>query len=221
MALAWVGSMDEAGGGTNAQHDFTIDVGVGSNRFLLVGFFFFNVTDLSGTPTYAGVSMTQILAGNSTDVSANRVNYYLYGLKAPTSGSNTLSVTGTTSGDHVRCSASWFTGVSQITGYEGATVATSPASAPQTVSVTTTVNGDWVVGFYDTSANPTADSNTTFRPSSPDSVGMFDTNAAQTPAGVHSCGYTSNNKGVMLACGLIDVSPPVGGATLNPLLMGV
>ena len=116
----------------------------GANRFLVVGVSMLSVAGSSVTGiTYNGVALTKI--GHVASVSG-AVRAELWGLIAPATGSNTITVTLSTALDSVGCAVS-FTGVHQTSPTEGfnSASATNVGAADATVDVTTVADNDWVI----------------------------------------------------------------------------
>lgn len=108
----------------------------GSNRYLTVGISMLSVAGSSvSSITYNGVALSLIKAQASV---SGAVRAELWGLIAPASGSNTIAVTLSASLDSIGGAVS-FTGVHQVSPYEGANsaTATNVGAADATVDVTT------------------------------------------------------------------------------------
>lgn len=143
MAIARYGSLD--GGGTNGtSHTFAVDVGSGSNRYLLV--FAKVYGDITGlAATYAGSSMGSPLATIAVEVETTST-LVVFGLANPASGSNNVVVTRTPTSSHIVASALAYTGVSST--IEGVVTANGPSGGVLTISVTITNTGCWLVGGF-------------------------------------------------------------------------
>lgn len=108
----------------------------GSDRYLTVGISMLSVAGSSvSSITYNGVALSLIKAQASV---SGAVRAELWGLTAPASGSNTIVVTLSASLDSIGGAVS-FTGVHQVSPYEGANsaTATNVGAADATVDVTT------------------------------------------------------------------------------------
>ena len=146
-------------------------------------------TDDITTVTFNGTSMTQYLKLNS-----GIVNYwnYMYRLVAPAVTTANI-VASTTSARGIICLSCDYTGVDQTTPLEANTQNLATTTNP-TVAVTTLTNNAWLVGMIRVgTVAPTAGANTTLRNFDAGDIGfiMYDTNAAQTPAGSKSLNTTS------------------------------
>ena len=166
--------------------------------FLLVGV---NETanSISGV-TYNGVSMTQIGTTFNYATIGRYISYW--GLVAPASGSNTIAITG---GANQNAGATSISGVLQTSVAAAATgyASNSTTSSPATVSVTTTVDNAYVVGFGFAISYTTIGTGTT------DILNVHDANArmvrstsAITPTGASSVNINMNGS---LLGGLIGV----------------
>lgn len=169
----------------------------GSNRFFASGWGV-PLTDDRTSSTFDGVSCTNIQKAQTGGLT--RWSYLDY-LVGPHTGT-ALTFTGNFSqADPGLGASATYTGVASS--LDGSNSGTSTAATSQTVSITTTVDNDWLVGWFtnDFGAN-TAGSNTTVRVNLTSRV-LVDTNAAQTPAGSHSLqatdGGANNYLGLALA----------------------
>lgn len=169
----------------------------GTDRYLFVGILIQSGQSCTGV-TYNGVSMTQLVSLSTNNVSANET-IYLFGLANPASGTN--NVVASFSGAGTRgFMASSFTGAKQTSSID-ATNSGTGSSGTATVSVTTTSNNAWLVGYARGQSNVSAGSSTTLRGAT-DNVNMMDSNAAKTPAGSYSLNFTTasnNNWGSIVA----------------------
>lgn len=105
----------------------------GSNRVLLVGLSTNNTTDIVTGVTYAGVSMTKL----KTQVVQGLYYSYLFYLQNPSSGTNNIVATASSSSLMGAISAS-FTGADQVSTPDSSASGTT-TGAGTTVSATTTV----------------------------------------------------------------------------------
>ena len=186
----------------------------GSNRILFV---FADSVDGSKTisgVTYAGVSMTSIY---NVGYNSNARQIGLFYLIAPSTGANNVVITisGNTAFQIEGCSAS-YTGAKQSGQPDANTDSLATGNvATRTVSVTTVANNCWLVGGAINVANTSA-ANTTIRQynNNDDADAIFDTNAAQTPAGnsyslaVNAIGGSNNVP--MLMCSFAPALPVNG-----------
>lgn len=167
MAIAFDASASGIGASPTLTFAHTC---TGSNRLLIVGAMSQSGDVVTGV-TYNGVAMTQI-----QHTSANGEDVYLFSLVAPATGANNVVVS-SSSGDVYGTSVS-YTGVAQVSPDDGSSNGTTTAITTN-LTVTTTVDNDWLVGGG--RGLSTANTNSTRRV---DAIfDMFDTNAAQTPAG--------------------------------------
>lgn len=180
MAISYdaaVGPTKVAGGVATASHSHTC---TGSNRIIFIG-----ITDQSGVPsnltavTYNGVSATLI---DQIDNSIGDGQTYLYYLIAPASGSNTVSVTRSTTTNSLIIYSASYAGAKQ-SGVPDAS-ATGASSGGTTQAVTTILDNCWsVCCWYSRGDTSSAGASTTLRTSGTNQGGMFDANSAKTPAG--------------------------------------
>ena len=116
---------------------------------------------ISGTPTYGGQAMTLIGTFNGGGSVFNTT--YLYYLKNPPSGANTLIANGTTP-FYVYGGVATYSGVDQTTPID-ASGTNSGSGTSLSKSLTTTNDGDWLVGSFwgqSTGVSISAGSGTTF-----------------------------------------------------------
>ena len=164
----------------------------GSNGILYVGVYD-GLNNVTGV-TYNGVSMTLV---NSFAMTGGAAGQYirLYQLVSPATGANnvviTCSAAGNTYGNGVSYTSASQTGQPDAQNTGGASTGTS-----LTTSVTTTADNCWVVGFAYMAGTISAGTNTTLRSTNAGGIlAIFDTNAAQTPAGSKSVQTTSGTSG--------------------------
>lgn len=163
----------------------------GSDRLLVVSI----RTQISGGTdcvtgvTYNGTSMTRI---NTIRSETNNERGYLYQLVAPATGSNTVTIT-TTGGPNVVSGALSYTGVAQSSPIDTSGSLSQGSGTSISVSVTTTVDNDWLVGYGNgvtgAGSNFTPGANTTER-GEYDRQFTFDSNGPQTPTGSYSQNYS-------------------------------
>lgn len=149
--------------------------------------------------TYNGVAMTLV----ASIVSDGAHTYYLYRLVNPSSGSNTVSVSGPGTVGGVSAS---YKGVrkSSPNDVNGTTGPTS--STPLSKALTGTRSGNWQIYFVAdrSGTQPTANSNTLVRalPSAATSMGLFDSNGTTITPG--SAFTQSVNEGASTAVGIAE-----------------
>lgn len=152
----------------------------GTDRFLVV-MFGINDGDFCSGVTYGGVAMTQ----QKKQVTALGDCLYIYTLANPASGANNVVMTTSSGSSHysdVGIQSYSYVKQSSIDGTAG-TVGAGVTS--QTVSITTTIDNDWLVGLCRTSTTQTASTNTRKR-GAVNLNSFFDTTGAQTPTGSKS-----------------------------------
>lgn len=165
----------------------------GSNRYLTVGISMLSVGGASvSSITYNSVALSLIKAQASA---VGAIRSELWGLVAPTTGSNTIVVTLSASLDSAAGAVS-YTGVEQTTPYEAANsaTATNVGAADATVNVTTVADNDWTfdnVATDDTAitvgAGQTSRSNVTGTLGS----GAMSSEGPKTPAGSVTMSWTN------------------------------
>ncbi len=192
MAITFGNTSDNASQGTTSwSHNSNGD-------FLLVG-----VNDTAGTVsgvTYNGVAMTQI--GTTFNYGAIGRYIQLWGLVAPASGSNTIAITG---GANQNAGAVSISGVNQTSVVAAATgfASNSTSASPSTVSVTTTVDNAYVVGFGYAISYTSIGTGTTDISNIHDANNRFiRSTSAITPAGASSVNMNMNGS---LLGGLVGV----------------
>ena len=179
----------------------------GSNLYLVVGTLIQGSFTCTGV-TYNGVAMTQLTSVDASVVSGGETNY-LFGLANPASGAHNIvaSFSGATTNAVLATS---YTGAQQTTAVE----ASNTSASSGTISVTTSTNNDWLVGFARAGGNTTAGSNTTIRGAA-SNISMMDTNAAQTPAGAYSLNFTGTGGNVSQAIALKPFSATTNSTFLS------
>lgn len=168
----------------------------GTNRLLFVNVYQNNGEGNNITVTYAGVSMTSIANASSTDGQSSHL-FYLF---APTSGANNVVIHCSSGNTPMGGVSSSYKGVLQA-GTMDATNTQSVSATSVTATVTTVADNCWaVLGGVGFNAL-TASTGSNLVNSADGTVGIFDTNAALTPAGSHSMAVTTNNAnlGVVMA----------------------
>lgn len=195
----------------------------GTDRILFVHAFKNGTADTITGVTYNGVSMTLI---NKQVASTDRYTY-LYYLIAPATGSNTITISSSSS-VAIGGNASSYTGVDQTSPIDTQTTTTFTAS-PCTTSVTTTTDNCWAIltTIIGTTVEPVASTNSTKRARNTtfaDAV-IFDNNTAITPAGSYSMTVTESTFSTeVLGVNMAAFKPSVsGGSTFAPRmsLLGV
>lgn len=189
----------------------------GSNRLLLVSYFTFPNADAVSGITYATVPMTKLatLAADAGGVET------IYGLIAPAIGANNIVFTISPS-SQVFATAASYTGVSQTGLPDNFTTNTGTATS-LTTALTTIADNCWIVfGGRENGGTIGAGTNTSLRianSTSPDCA-LFDTNAAQTPAGSHSV-QTTNAASKTFFHAVVSIAPVATAVTHFLSLVGV
>lgn len=221
MAISFTGASSyftAGGGSTTASGSYTCPGG--SNRIMFISVSNFSGADDITTPTYAGVSAT-LIAKKGFNTLASPINYtYLYYLVAPTTGSNTLSVTrtNTTSGMQIACTT--YDGASQTSVPDSYNTGGTDDAATVATSTTTVADNCWVVIGAGSQRNLTASSGVTLRAGSGVQYVIGDSNGNITPAGSTSMtlaisGASSRLTGTIMASFAPAVSGPANLKSLD------
>lgn len=217
MAIAFVAGADGGNntGGTGLTYSYTC--GSGANRLLVVGVAGdATVDDVTGV-TYAGVSMT-LAAKKAATGTNNRVSYLFY-LLAPATGANNVVISASTA-HYILSGAADYTGVKQSAQPDATATANGTGSVLLlTSSVTTVANNSWAIlleNGYGSNTPPTASTGVTRRTF--DAVfggwGLFDSNAAITPAGSYSMTTQRTNASDTITHVGASFQPDTGGAAV-------
>ena len=215
MAIAF-GSAVDGGNATATSLTFAFNNVAGDIVF--VGGVGDSTTDDVTGATYNGVAMT--LVDKLTPGGINNRWSYLFYLVAPATGSNNVVVSA--SGSHfLGFGAVSYTGASQ-TGVPDATNKQSGGAAITTLttSVTTIADNCWTVlleNSYSLDSLPFAGTGATRRTTDNTfgTWGLFDSNAAITPAGGYSM-QTNRDIGVTTIDHVMASFKPAGGVTAKP-----
>ena len=211
FAIAFDASVSNSSGTTPFNHTVT-----GSNPYLLIGCYTPNATSFS--VTYNSVTAPFIKAQLSTDTNfASQI----YGLGAPATGTNSVSVTG----------SGLYNGASSYTGAQSgstpdASNSVNANSTSITCSVTSVADNCWVAGWFDSGDRAlSASTNCTTRSTSDTFEYMVDFNAAVHPAGSTSITMTVSGGTSRMVALLVTIAPFVAAATIavgtTRMLMGV
>lgn len=156
---------------------FNYDVGAGADRYLFV------MTWMAGSSaglagTYDGNGMTELAFRANWFFGAGRIS--LWGLQAPTSGSNLIDFNWTT-GQNVRFCAAHYTGVRQVIGPHTSTAA-GGSSTGSTLGLTPSVSDAWMFLYAGTTNSRTISAGTgsTLRNTSNGQLGFMDSNGPIT-----------------------------------------
>lgn len=232
MAIAFDAATD--GGKVNPGTSLTFShTCTGSNGLLVVGFAgdnFGGADDVSSV-TYNSVALT--LAKKITSATGGDRISYIYYLLGPATGAHNVVIT-CSSSHLIQGGAVSYTGVKQSAQPDASTTNFSSTSATTlTTSLTTVNDNSWCVllhGGYDGGSAPTAGASTTRRTfdGTDGGWGLFDTNAAVTPAGSRSLisnyGSGTNPFGLAIVHVMVSFQPDTGAAAATPhfaMLMGV
>jgi len=178
-------------GGAGTGHTWSHTI-TGSLPFLIVGVVFY-ADPGSISASYNSVSMTQV--GTLKQAATGNARIALFYLKAPATGTNTVSVTTGNSVNMWGASAS-YTGVDQTSPFDASNEdAPAGASSSADISVTTVANNCWIFLSTGSSAGRahTSGTNTLIRTDVGASYSALDTNAAITPAGATTVGATTTS----------------------------
>lgn len=201
MAIAFDAATNSFSGTSGTSYTFSHTTS-GSNRFLVV-YAGVPLTDIITGVTYAGVSMT---LAQKNQTSGDRW-LYLYYLANPASGANNVVISSSGS-DALLGSASSYTGV--LGGYDNSSTGTGNASSI-TTTLTTVADNCWTACIVQTLDTVSAGSSTTARAQS-GGRGLYDSNAAITPAGSTSLHVTINSSQQFAWC-MISFSPTAPAPT--------
>lgn len=187
MAIAFDAATD---GGNNGGSTTSITFShtcTGSDRLLIVAVIGDPTTDDVTGVTYNGVAMTQV--GKQSPAIGYRWAY-LYHLEAPASGANNVVISAG-SAHYLWGGAASYTGVN-ASGQPDQTATNSGTGPTLTTSITTVADNCWMMlmeGSYDAdTGHPAAGTGSTRRKNDASfgAWGLFDNNAAITPAGANS-----------------------------------
>lgn len=184
MAIAFDAAVNAAA--SSSPLTFAHTVGAGSDRILFVGVEHNGTTTVSGI-TYNGVALTKINAQAS-----GVMNFELWYLSNPASGSNNVVVTTVGAVTLLNASAASYTGAVGPSGVPDSQ-GTSSGFEGTTDTRTSVANNCWHIGFFaglDTGNGLTAGAGATARTVLTSGFGMFDSNGPITPAGSHSMTVT-------------------------------
>lgn len=182
------------------SNTISITIGSGANRIVFLGVQFATGTDVSGTPTCAGVPMT--LAGSYSGGGGVFNKTYVYYYLSPATGSNNITVNNSGGANYIYASAASYAGVSQTGPIDVSAAATPTTGTSLSKSLTTTVDNDWLVGFFsgfNTGAALSAGASTTFRTTVTGGSwnNWGDSNAAKTPPGSYSIADAAASSEIM------------------------
>ena len=212
-----------AGGSTGTavtSFSYNHTVGSGSARILWVTVDLYNGALMSGI-TYNSVSMTQ--AGT---VQTNAGQLYLFYLANPSSGTNSVTIS-TTAGTGMSANSASYTGASSTGIPDGINSSAHFANGgTNTFTINTSADNCWGFLCGGGDRQGTAGTNATDITVDPNGSFMFDSNAAFTPAGLHSMAFSTTAGGfdggimVTFAPGSGVVATTSDGRRLNLLGVG-
>lgn len=184
MAIAFVGSADGgfSGFGGASSYSYSYTCGSGTNRLLVVNVVGDASSDFITGVTYGGNSMTLL------SKQGGRWQYFFY-LFNPPSGSNTVSITASSSCDFIFSGAADYSGVLQ--NHVDAQGSVTGQSSSATTTVTTINDNDWTILFElaFTSSGPIAGTGDVLRVSDGSFAhiwGIFDSGGVITPPQAYS-----------------------------------
>lgn len=153
----------------------------GSDRLLVVGVY--SIGDVISGVTYNGQSMTHI---NTIAMTGTAIGWYLrlYYILNQSSGTNNVVVSASSSAA-LSGSSSSYTGVKQSSQPDASGGASLANSKSLTMSVTTTANNCWLIGWV-RGDECNAGAGTTLRGGPQGNLQLMDSNGAKTPAGSYS-----------------------------------
>ncbi len=189
MAIAFNAAAD-LGNNSGLTNSLTVSYtcSSGSDRLLIVHFdgdIAAGADDITGV-TYAGVSMTQL--GKVVGGLSQARNVYTYYLLGPATGANNVVISCTAT-HYLIATAADYTGVTSVGEPDASTTNQSAAAATTlTTSLTSITDRDWEIlgeAGYNANNPPSASTGATRRTfdAAFGAVGLFDHNAAITPAG--------------------------------------
>lgn len=161
----------------------------GSDRILFVGAFGDFATDAITGATYAGAAMTLV---DKRQITGDRWVYLFYRI-APATGANNVVVSANASIAIGGDSAS-YTGAKQSGQPDASATNVAGAATSITTSVTTIADNCWTILLAKNNGggDPSAGTGSTRRAFG-NEMGIFDSNAAITPAGAYSMQVTANS----------------------------
>lgn len=210
MAIAFDSAASSGVYSTSTTYSHTTS---GSDRLLILGVTIGTGVSISGTPTYAGVSMTQIGTMQSGAGTVFDKTYFYY-LIAPATGANDVVVNASSTAYIYPCTAS-YTGVDQ-TNPINVSGQNTTSGTTITQSVTTTADNAWLVGYCVacTSNTLVEGANTTLRVSNgPNWSEIGDSNGPKTPTGSYALNWSgsSDNRVIFVSA----LKPASSSSTVN------
>lgn len=207
-----------SGGGSGASTTLSWShTCTGANRLLVVGILDSEagqtVDNVTGV-TYGGVAMTKT---DASSLQTNVKTVSMWYLLSPAAGSNTITVTKSTSVNGMYGIASSYTGVLALDAH--ATTGNSSGGTTFNESLTTTADNCWVIWMVGHSVeDPTAGADTTRRQAGSFAHALFDSNGVVTPAGSKTLNAAAA-AGNWAAC-IASFSPVLGSASTSSVVYG-
>lgn len=172
--------------------------------------------DVTPAVTYAGASATLIRVVNGQGDGGTSWEY-IFGLVAPATGSNTISVSFTGAPTALRDGAVSYSGCKQSGQADASKTGTATGVTSVTDSLTTVADNSWVtMWIFNDSANDVAGTGSTARGTANNPM-FFDSNGPVHPAGSYSMSVSwagSGGAGYVMA----SIAPVAAASTTIPLL---
>lgn len=143
---------NSAGAASGTSLSFTLTVGSGANRAILIGCSFSSKAITGDAVTVAGTNAPAV-SGTTATNGSNSGMTKMYALAAPASGSDTISITWTGAAVSV-CGAVSVTGADQTTPVNNGTTNSSAVNAAPTVAITST-SGDLTIAVVNLESGAT------------------------------------------------------------------
>lgn len=176
IALATI-TYDSEGHSSNSNASIT--VGSGTHNIVFCGIY--TVSGTASSVTIGGNSMTQI---NSTSHAGGVVNTYLYYKNEVSTGANTVTVSGSGIADYgIKCTS--YLGDNSML-IDDESVTTNGSSSSITLTVTTTQDNSWLVGFERNESGDASDGTGTTHRGTIGDHSIFDSNGVKSPTGTYS-----------------------------------
>jgi hypothetical protein len=199
-SIAFVNALPTQAPSNGTSGSASIDC-TGAN-FLVVDTYGETTSVVTGV-TFDGTAMTQVAQAQNGS-SASYITFWV--LHAPASGSQNVVESRSSSG-LIRFAASCYSGVAQADAVDASNSTQISGSGNQTISMTSTTNGDWFVETkQDNTSNPDSVVNGTLRGGGVlgSDFGLSDSNGSVGAAGSHTIGYhyPSSNTGLIIGVAL-------------------
>ena len=220
-AIAWDAAGSSNGGASWTQntssYNFSFTVGSLTNGIMVCGVTIYSsaVRTVSGI-TYTGGSMTKINAIAATLEGFNQSTELWYGL-APSSGSNTVTITLSGTAEYTTTNCSTYSGVSQSSPIDSNNTGQNTSNA-SSFTLTDTVVGSntWLVGYaWNRDTSISAGSGTTLRVTNTGSISTLSDSAAVVGTGSQTQNYNVTGSAATWPGGNIIALTPAGAVTTN------